>query len=71
MAECTTLIGCGSPAVTRPKISVKYFFNNLGTVKELLFPNKVILQFKLNGKDEKAIAMKKGIYIGKKDGKTV
>ena len=37
---------------------LKYHFNLLGTVKELIYPNKAILQFKLNEKEEKAILLR-------------
>lgn len=37
----------------------RYHFNNVGVVKEILYPNKAIIGFKLNGKDEKAILLSK------------
>ena len=37
---------------------LKYHFNLVGTVKELIYPNKAILQFKLNEKEEKAILLR-------------
>lgn len=40
-------------------IQHKYHFNNIGVVKDLVFPNKAIVHFKLNGKDEKAVLLSK------------
>lgn len=45
----------------------RYYFNNVGTVLDLLYPNKAILRFKLNGKDERAILLAKMLTL---DGKT-
>jgi len=45
----------------------RYYFNNVGTVRDLVYPNKAILNFKLNGKDERAILLAKMLTL---DGKT-
>ena len=45
----------------------RYYFNNVGTVRDLVYPNKAILSFKLNGKDERAILLAKMLTL---DGKT-
>ena len=45
----------------------RYHFNNSGSVKDTIYPNKAILLFKLNGKEEKAILLSKMLTM---DGKT-
>ena len=44
----------------------KYHFNLLGIVKELVYPNKAIIHFKLNGKEERALLLSKMFYISAK-----
>lgn len=37
----------------------RYHFNNVGMVREIVYPNKAILSFKLNSREEKAILLSK------------
>jgi hypothetical protein len=37
----------------------RYHFNNTGVVKDIVHPNKVLVHFKLMGKDEKAVLLSK------------
>lgn len=46
----------------------RYHFNCGGTVKEIVYPNKAILTFKLNGATEKAILLSKMLTL---DGKPI
>ena len=46
--------------------SHRYHFNCTGTVKEISYPNKAIIHFKLNGKDERALLLSKTLTL---DGK--
>ena len=55
-------------ATSSESSKLKYHFNLVGTVKELIYPNKAILQFKLNEKEEKAILLRHSIL---KNGKLV
>ncbi len=45
----------------------KYYFNNTGIVRDLIFPNKAILVFRLNGKEEKAILLSKMLTLDGKE----
>eukprot|EP00095_Tigriopus_kingsejongensis_P003007 maker-scaffold170_size291898-snap-gene-0.19 protein:Tk03007 transcript:maker-scaffold170_size291898-snap-gene-0.19-mRNA-1 annotation:"hypothetical protein L798_01356" len=42
---------------------IKYHFKNSGTVREVLYPNKAILAFTLQGRDERAILLSKHLYL--------
>jgi hypothetical protein len=44
----------------------RYYFHNVGSVRELVYPNKAILVFRLHGKEEKAILLAKTLTL---DGK--
>ena len=48
----------------------RYHFNQVGVVREIIYPNKAILAFRLNGtaKEDKAILLSKSITI---DGKSM
>jgi hypothetical protein len=46
--------------------SHRYHFNCTGMVKEISYPNKAIIHFKLNGKDERALLLSKTLTL---DGK--
>jgi hypothetical protein len=46
--------------------SHRYHFNCTGMVKEIAYPNKAIIHFKLNGKDERALLLSKTLTV---DGK--
>ena len=48
--------------------SHRYHFNCTGMVKEIAYPNKAIIHFKLNGKDERALLLSKTLTI---DGKAL
>ena len=48
--------------------SHRYHFNCTGLVKEIAYPNKAIIQFKLNAKDERALLLSKTLTI---DGKAL
>ena len=47
-------------------IANRYHFNLLGLVKEIVYPNKAIIHFKLNGKEERAVILSKFFYISAK-----
>lgn len=51
-------------------INGRYHFNQVGVVREIIYPNKAILAFRLNGtaKEDKAILLSKSITI---DGKSM
>lgn len=44
----------------------RYHFNLMGNVKEIQIPNKAIIQFRMNGKDERAILLSKFLYFNGK-----
>ena len=46
----------------------RYHFNNTGVIREIVFPNKAIIVFKLNGREEKAILLAKMLTV---DGKSI
>ena len=46
----------------------RYHFNNTGVVRDLVYPNKAILLFRLHGKEEKAILLSKVVTL---DGKAL
>ncbi len=46
----------------------RYIFGNRGVVRELIYPNKAILHFRLSGRDEKAILLAKSLTV---DGRAV
>ena len=45
----------------------RYYFGNKGVVKEVALPNKLVLLFKLNGKEERCVMLTKHLLI---DGNT-
>ncbi len=55
-----------STALIETSVPHRYHFNLLGTVKEILYPNKAIVHFKLNGMDERAILLSKMFHLNGK-----
>lgn len=54
------LFSSSSTSTPPPPDSVhRYHFGLLGYVKEILYPNKAVIQFKINDKDERAILLSK------------
>ncbi len=46
----------------------RYIFGNRGIVRELIYPNKAIVHFRLNGRDEKCVLLAKSLSV---DGKSL